>query len=192
MARPRVNGRAELPENLYTQVRSGREYFIYRSPLSKTSKALGFDKEKAVSYASEANLQVSAMRRARTHAVHAVKHGSVDRRGLLDASTIGRKALLYESVCGVYFLLQDEDIVYVGQSINVLTRLAEHFRASLKQFNRVFVIECKAAELNHLEAMYIDKFRPKFNEVIPYVHAESTAWDASLADILMGASEEKF
>ncbi|WP_230948730.1 GIY-YIG nuclease family protein [Burkholderia cepacia] len=82
------------------------------------------------------------------------------------------------------FLLSQDTIVYVGQSKNILGRIATHRSEGEKSFDRIFVIECKPAELDHLEALYIDKFRPVYNAVRPYVSPAACAWDASLAAIL--------
>lgn len=101
------------------------------------------------------------------------------------------KALMFDHICGVYFLLDQETIVYVGQSLNVMARLSDHRREGQKQFNRIFVVECKIGELTHLEALYIDKFKPIYNLARPAVNPESTAWDASLSDLLRGAVYEQ-
>jgi len=69
--------------------------------------------------------------------------------------------------CGVYFLLADDEIVYVGQSVDVKKRLKQHADYSEKTFNRFFFVQCDRLELNKLEAYYILKFRPKYNIAIP-------------------------
>jgi hypothetical protein len=190
MVRPRKEKYADLPPNLHVLSRTGGDYFTYRSPISKTSVSIGYSRENAIRYAIEANSQLAAYKGSRSHARESVKHGSVDHRGLLDAASIGRKALIYEHVCGVYFLLRQDTIVYVGQSINVLTRIADHKREGIKNFDRIFVVQCSAVELNHLEALYIDKFRPIHNTVIPPVSPNATAWEGTLSDILGDASCE--
>lgn len=72
---------------------------------------------------------------------------------------------------GIYFLIHDEEIVYVGQSVDVKSRLDQHSRGDdvhdPKLFNRYFVIMCDTSELNNLEAYYINKFHPKYNIAIP-------------------------
>lgn len=64
---------------------------------------------------------------------------------------------------GVYFLIRDGVIVYVGQSKSVYARLAKH--KATKQFDRVAVLECKESDLLSLEALYIKKFQPVLNIV---------------------------
>ncbi len=62
---------------------------------------------------------------------------------------------------GIYFLIQKDQIVYVGQSTNVHVRVTEHAREKL--FDRINVIECAAKDLNKLEMLYIKKFNPILN-----------------------------
>jgi excinuclease UvrABC nuclease subunit len=73
--------------------------------------------------------------------------------------------------CGIYFLLWMDEIVYVGQSVDVRTRIDQHTvgdeRHEVKNFNRYFFIQCEPEELNRLEAYYILKFRPKYNIAVP-------------------------
>lgn len=64
---------------------------------------------------------------------------------------------------GVYFLIRDGAIVYVGQSNNVYSRVRSHKKD--KTFDRIAVIECKEKELLHLEKLYIKKFKPILNVV---------------------------
>lgn len=65
--------------------------------------------------------------------------------------------------CGVYFLIDTNKVVYVGQSVNVYARLCTHKRE--KQFDRYTVLPCSENMLDTLESMYIHFFRPKYNGV---------------------------
>ncbi|MGI0503503.1 phage integrase Arm DNA-binding domain-containing protein [Burkholderia sp. ZZQ-2] len=105
MGRPKALKNAGLPKHHYALERSGRLYCSYRSPLTGHSFSIGYDREKAIQYAVEANVAVAANASANTHAQQAIKHGYVDARGLLDADSITRRATFYDHVCGVYFLL---------------------------------------------------------------------------------------
>ena len=62
---------------------------------------------------------------------------------------------------GVYFLIKNERIVYVGQSINVYSRIAEHYKS--KFFSDVFSVPCPRSNLDVLESMYIHTFNPDLN-----------------------------
>jgi hypothetical protein len=65
---------------------------------------------------------------------------------------------------GVYFLCQENQVVYVGQSMNPSARIAQH--QADKQFNRVFMIPTN--NLDAVETMYIKKFKPKYNKAQNY------------------------
>lgn len=67
-------------------------------------------------------------------------------------------------ICGVYFLLRGEDIIYIGQSRNVQQRLASHHKIGYTSF---YVHTCHDAYLDSLEAEYILKFKPEFNSNVP-------------------------
>ena len=71
--------------------------------------------------------------------------------------------------CGVYFLICDDEIVYVGKSVNIKSRLDQHSMDEHrnKNFNKYYVVLCDPKEVNSLEAYYILKFRPKYNIAIP-------------------------
>ena len=68
----------------------------------------------------------------------------------------------YDGLCGVYFLIADGEIVYVGQSVNVGARMAAH-RNSGKEFDRYAWISCPAEQLDVMESLYIHVFRPPLN-----------------------------
>lgn len=77
-------------------------------------------------------------------------------------------------ICGVYFLLEDAEVVYVGQSINVISRLASHVTEGQKQFNRWTYIEVERANLDHVESFYITLLRPRHNKAgVPKLLAQN-------------------
>lgn len=61
---------------------------------------------------------------------------------------------------GIYFLLDNNEIVYVGQSVNVYQRIHQHRD---KKFNRIFVLKTDNLDL---ESYYINKLKPKYNSII--------------------------
>jgi hypothetical protein len=61
---------------------------------------------------------------------------------------------------GVYFLINDDKVVYVGQSVNVYARIASHHD---KPFNKFAFIPCEPKVLDGLESLYIHVFRPLLN-----------------------------
>jgi len=63
--------------------------------------------------------------------------------------------------CGVYFLKKGDEIVYVGQSIAVFSRVQQH--KSRKDFDSVTVLPCAPDQLNNLEGFFIRLLKPKLN-----------------------------
>lgn len=61
----------------------------------------------------------------------------------------------------VYFLINDGEIVYVGQTIHLMPRIASHKRD--KDFDSYNFIECKASELDLIESFYIHVLSPRLN-----------------------------
>jgi hypothetical protein len=64
--------------------------------------------------------------------------------------------------CGVYFLIDDDKVMYVGKSVDIHARLIEH-RRSGKVFERWHWIPCPREALDDLERSYLDTFLPKWN-----------------------------
>lgn len=68
---------------------------------------------------------------------------------------------------GIYFLISDGEVVYVGQSIDVLNRIAQHKAKQIVKFDRFTLIECSRDDLNRLERIYIQRLRPRCNVADP-------------------------
>tara|TARA_Y100000034_G_scaffold130767_1_gene190042 strand:+ start:580 stop:1191 length:612 start_codon:yes stop_codon:yes gene_type:complete len=64
---------------------------------------------------------------------------------------------------GVYFLIKDGAVVYVGQSKKLLSRLGSHVRDNLGKFDSYCYITCDEGKLDALESLYIHLIRPKMN-----------------------------
>lgn len=64
---------------------------------------------------------------------------------------------------GVYFLIREKRIVYVGQSVSVLGRIGNHAAEGVKDFDSYAFIECKKENLNILESIYIHILSPEYN-----------------------------
>lgn len=62
----------------------------------------------------------------------------------------------------IYFLLHEGQVVYVGQSKNVLGRFNEHIQ--WKTFDSYFVLEVEDDDsLDDVEMHFVMKFNPKYN-----------------------------
>lgn len=63
---------------------------------------------------------------------------------------------------GVYFLFVDGEVVYVGQSVDMLGRISRHRREG-KKFDAFGMIECEKKDMDELERVYIRAFVPEWN-----------------------------
>ena len=61
----------------------------------------------------------------------------------------------------IYFLLKDNEVVYVGQTKSGLDRPFQH---KDKDFDMVKILPCDESELNEMEDFYILKYEPKYNK----------------------------
>jgi len=67
---------------------------------------------------------------------------------------------------GIYFLFNENKIVYVGQSNgNILHRIVSHM--DTKVFDSFNTISCSYEDLSILEAEYILRIKPAYNKNIP-------------------------
>jgi hypothetical protein len=63
---------------------------------------------------------------------------------------------------GIYFLIRGGEVVYVGQSVDVLHRIARHRREG-KVFDSFSYMECDPHQMDRLESLYIKAFVPEEN-----------------------------
>ena len=66
--------------------------------------------------------------------------------------------------CGVYFLIKDNNIQYVGKSVRLQSRIDNHYASGKIDFDRCVAIICDAADIGVLEAAYIRAFQPPANK----------------------------
>jgi hypothetical protein len=64
-------------------------------------------------------------------------------------------------VCVVYFLVADNEVVYVGQSVYLPGRIEEHRKA--KKFDRVYYIAVPREHLDAVETAFIRQLKPRLN-----------------------------
>lgn len=65
--------------------------------------------------------------------------------------------------CGIYFLLRQDKIVYIGQSVDCFSRVLTHTRDASKDFNRACYFPVSRDELNNIEETLIALFKPEHN-----------------------------
>jgi len=66
-------------------------------------------------------------------------------------------------ICGIYFLICQSEVVYIGQSVEMVGRIRGHIYARVKAFTRVLFIECDEVELDRVETTLILHFKPRYN-----------------------------
>lgn len=85
---------------------------------------------------------------------------SLPAKTLLQEDQIVKGSISIDSLSGVYFLIKQEKVVYVGQSCNIFNRIAGH---SSKDFDSFAYIKCEKQHLDKLESMYIHFLHPELN-----------------------------
>lgn len=69
---------------------------------------------------------------------------------------------------GIYLLMHRLEILYVGLSVNIGTRLMQHWLYEGKRFLHVAHMEVERELLTEVESFYILALRPPWNIRIPY------------------------
>lgn len=64
---------------------------------------------------------------------------------------------------GIYFLVKNGEVVYVGQSVNPGFRIATHMADDRKDFDSAFLVPVPASRLNDVEGAMIRLLRPRLN-----------------------------
>lgn len=87
----------------------------------------------------------------------------------LEKEIVSKKREYFNSVC-IYALIDNDEVVYIGQSSDVMGRLSAH-KSSVKEFSHFSIIEridVKEEDVseyvNKREMYYIKKLRPKYNK----------------------------
>ena len=65
--------------------------------------------------------------------------------------------------CGVYFLFNGDECVYVGKSANVHTRVTDHAFAGSKDFDSYAWVPCSVVDVDRWELYYIKLLSPRYN-----------------------------
>jgi hypothetical protein len=163
MARPRSEEKKDFPPNLN---RNGVGYYYYRDRSTKKCRGLGKDKEAAFRYAERMNDLLGIGKNTE------IVDGFIGFGNTLTAEYVLGMAKPIKRACGIYVLIREREIVYVGKSVNCQARIGTHLNDPLKEFDSHFIIECREEHLDALEARYIVKFRPKYNIAIPKINSE--------------------
>lgn len=68
-----------------------------------------------------------------------------------------------QRLSGIYFLIKDKAIVYIGQSANIHVRVSDHAKG-IKDFDSFAYVECHPSQLDEWERAYINKIMPPLNK----------------------------
>ena len=66
-----------------------------------------------------------------------------------------------ESGCGIYFLIVEGRVMYVGRAVNVIARIAQH--ATVRKFDAWSWLVCPRRNLDATERAYINALLPEWN-----------------------------
>lgn len=78
---------------------------------------------------------------------------------------------------GIYFLVQGDSVVYVGQSKNVYARIATHLNEGQKIFDKAAFIDELPEKLNEVESTYIAALKPQYNKISGPISNEKMTLD---------------
>ena len=69
-----------------------------------------------------------------------------------------------EHLCGIYFLIKGDEIVYIGQTTVGESRIHQHKTARKIDFDFYAFFECNQNDLNMAEYANIQAYNPRFNK----------------------------
>lgn len=77
------------------------------------------------------------------------------------------KSISDDAFPAIYYLIHDNQIVYVGQSNAPLARIAYHISDPQKAFDRYYIQTILSGNLNDIEAREILRLKPIYNRELP-------------------------
>jgi hypothetical protein len=123
-----------------------REEIYYRERYERIINEYSFGRHEKLAEWREANQHLKAM--------------DIPKQ-LKDVKHLKEHSLADEHPCYVYFLVQDDEVVYVGKTTQPIpVRPLSH---DDKEFNRIFYTECDSRSLSDVETSWIKKLQPKYN-----------------------------
>lgn len=91
-----------------------------------------------------------------------------DKDYILSKSQVVRKRESESQEVGyIYFLIDEDEIVYIGQTVSIETRILSHLSENTKEFDRFTALRYPRKVLDHCECEYIVHYKPKYNMVLP-------------------------
>lgn len=99
--------------------------------------------------------------RLNTHKILSINSAKLTGKSLLTESEIVNGATEWNMICGIYFLIKENNVVYIGQSQDIFHRISAHFKDKI--FDSIAYISCDPDLLDKMESLYIHALRPKLN-----------------------------
>lgn len=97
--------------------------------------------------------------------IERIRHSEYDRS--LEREILSKKREYFKSVC-IYALINNDEVVYIGQSSDIMGRLASH-NSSSKIFTHFAIVEridtIDSEYVNKREKEYIERLKPRYNKV---------------------------
>ena len=80
-----------------------------------------------------------------------------------------RTSMPIEQICfsGIYYLIKNGEVVYVGQATNVFTRIGIHIAKGEKFFDSFDYDRVSVEFLDERELMAIIEYNPRYNKALP-------------------------
>ena len=76
----------------------------------------------------------------------------------------GSKKLTQYNITGIYFLIKDNVIVYIGKAFDISSRIRAHIIEDKKDFDEIRYVEKEIDDLDLSENYYISLYNPKYNK----------------------------
>lgn len=113
----------------------------------------------------EAELKTLTFKKANTHLLQTLN----DELGfeLLSENEIVERSKGNIPSSGIYFLVKGSEVVYVGQSTSVLSRIGTHILDTNKDFDAFSFLSAPKKSLDLLETIYIKVLNPRLNNGSP-------------------------
>ena len=94
----------------------------------------------------------------------------LDKLDLIGLDHLLARREIFKKQCGVYFLFDKDEVVYVGRSVNMKMRVHTHnqrngHRYKFDSYAFIEMPELSPLEIELMERAYIAKFAPRYNKL---------------------------
>lgn len=184
MQRPEVKAKAAATRARNQELRR-QQLEAEQEVLSTQEKLFAAFAPKAAELVRDRLLELQPRIRAHQLGLAALS-GVLTGERLLSEHEIVQSSTPASRLCGVYFLIEKGRIVYVGQSVNVTSRVASHH--GIKAFDAFAYVPCEPNQLDVLESLYIHYLQPTLNSGVTLAKDGVKAAPLNLQDLLRRAA----